>query len=137
MACPFFLPEQRLESDWPFPHRLPLGAGWTGICTAPGHHGARPSEEELKSACNLGYAKGCGRLPQERHADAVRFALGEDSKGIQHVRFACELGHLPAECGVLLYEKATATWVQKHENPCLQRMAECYLQVQIQKRTRA
>ncbi len=78
MACPFFMPEEQFISDWPFPQRLPLGAGWAGTCTAPGHEGARPSDEELKSGCNLGYAKACSRLPVERHADAVRFALGEE-----------------------------------------------------------
>ena len=71
MACPFFMPEKQFVSDWPFPQRLPLGAGWMGTCTAPGHEGRRPSDEELKSGCNLGYAKACSRLPAGRHADAV------------------------------------------------------------------
>src|ERR1035437_2030685 len=70
VVCPFFMPEQRFESDWPFPQRLPLGAGWAGTCTAAGHEGARPSDEELKSGCNLGYANACSRLPAARHADA-------------------------------------------------------------------
>ena len=134
MACPFFLPQQRFESDWPFPHRLPLGAGWAGVCTAPRHVGARPTQDELKNGCNVGYAKGCTRLPQERHADAIRFALGSESKGVQHVRFTCERGHLPAGHGELLYEKATATWLHKHENACVQRMAECYVQIQLERR---
>ena len=98
------MPEERFESDWPFPQRLPLGAGWTGTCTAPGHDGARPSEEELKSGCNIGYAKACSRLPAERNADAVRFALGEERDGILHVLFACEREYLPAGHGELLYD---------------------------------
>ena len=134
MACPFFMPEKRFESDWPFPQRLPLGAGWSGTCTAPGQDGVRPGEEELRSGCNLGYAKQCSRLPAERHADAVRFALGAESDGVLHVRFACELGYLPASCGELLYEKATATWLQKHADARVQRMAECYVQVQLERR---
>ena len=48
------------------------------MCTAPGHEGARPGEEELKSGCNLGYAKMLQPPSAERHADAVRFALGEE-----------------------------------------------------------
>src|SRR5208337_462683 len=104
VACPFFMPEQRFESDWPFPQRLPLGAGWAGTCTAPGHDGAPPSEEELKSGCNLGYAKACSRLPAERHADAVRFALGEEHDRILRVQFAFEREHLPAGHGELLYD---------------------------------
>jgi len=134
VACPFFLPERRLESDWPFPQRLPLGAGWSGVCTAPGQEGARPSEDELKSGCNLGYAKSCSRLPADRHADAVRFALGEEREGLLHVRFASELAYLPAAHGELLYEKITATWVKKHDNACVQRMAECYVEMQLSRR---
>jgi hypothetical protein len=128
VACPFFMPEQRFESDWPFPQRLPLGAGWAGTCTAPGHEGARPSAEELRSACNLGYAKSCNRLPAERHADAVRFTLGEERDGILRVIFVCERDYLPAGHGQMLYQIATESWLQAHDDPRLQRMAECYLQ---------
>jgi hypothetical protein len=129
VACPFFMPEQRFDSDWPFPQRLPLGAGWTGTCTAPGHEGARPSDEELKSCCNLGYAKACSRLPAARHADAVRFALGEESDGVLRVLFVCERDYLPASHGELRYETASASWLQPHDDPRVQRMAECYLLV--------
>ena len=136
MACPFFMPEQRFDSDWPFPQRLPLGAGWTGTCTAPGHEGARPSDEELRSACNLGYANGCSRLPAERHADAVRFALGEERDGILRVLFVCERDYLPAGHGELLYETATASWLQPHDDRRVQRMAECYVQTQRSRRAK-
>ena len=74
------------------------------------------------------------RLPADRHADAVRFALGEECNGILHVRFASELAHLPASHGELLYEKASATWLSRHDDARVQRMAECYVQVQLQKR---
>jgi hypothetical protein len=134
VACPFFMPEQRFESDWPFPQRLPLGAGWAGTCTAPGHEGARPSDEELKSGCNLGYAKACGRLPAERHADAVRFALGEERDGVLHVLFVCERDYLPAGQGELLYETVSASWLQRHDDARVQRMAECYVQAQRARR---
>ncbi len=137
MACPFFMPEQRFDFDWLFPQRLPLGAGWTGTCTAPGHEGSRPGEEELRSACNIGYAKACSRLPADRSADAVRFAIGEKSDGIVRVLFACERAFLPAGHGVLLYEKANGRWIQRHENACVQRMAECYLQAQMERRSRS
>ena len=134
VACPFFMPDQRFESDWPFPQRLPLGAGWTGTCTAPGHDGLRPSEQELKSGCNLGYAKLCCRLPAERQADAVRFALGEERGGILRVLYACEREHLPAGHGELLYESATASWLSRHQDARVQRMAECYLETQRARR---
>ncbi len=134
MACPFFMPEQRFDADWPFPQRLPLGAGWAGTCTAPGHEGAHPGEEELKSGCNLGYAKKCSRLPAERHADAVRFVLGEERDGILRVLFVCERSYLPAGNGELLYATTSGTWLMKHDDPRVQRMAECYVQAQMARR---
>ena len=134
MACPFFMPEAQLNSDWPFPQRLPLGGGWSGTCTAAGHEGAHPCEDELKSGCNLGYAKTCHRLPAERHADAVRFALGEERAGILRVLFACEREYLPADHGELLYDAVTGAWLQPHHDPRLQRMAECYVQAQRARR---
>jgi hypothetical protein len=134
VACPFFMPQERFDSDWPFPQRLPLGAGWAGTCTAPGHDGVRPSDEELKSGCNLGYAKSCSRLPAERHADAIRFALGVERDGIVRVSFACERASLPAGHGELLYDKINGSWLQPHDDARLQRMAECYLDTQTERR---
>jgi hypothetical protein len=94
----------------------------------------RPSEEELKSGCNLGYAKTCCRLPAERHADAVRFALGEEHDGILRVRFSCEREYLPVSHGELLYDAASASWLQLHDDTRVQRMAECYVQAQRERR---
>jgi hypothetical protein len=136
MACPFFMPDERFTSDWPFPQRLPLGAGWTGICTAPGHDGVRPSDAELHSGCNLGYARSCTRLPADRHADAVRFALAEEGDGILRVLFACEREYLPAGYGELLYDTVSGSWLQAHDDPRIQRMAECYVQAQKERRGR-
>jgi hypothetical protein len=102
---------------------------------APGHTGARPNEDELKSACNIGYAKRCNRLPGDRHADAVRFALGEERDGMVRVLFVCERAYLPASHGELFYDKARGAWPAKHADPCLQRMAECYLQARLQRRS--
>ena len=133
MACPFFMPAQRLDGDWPFPQRLPLGAGWSGTCSAA-HPNVRPSEEELKTGCNVGYAHGCQRLPQERHADAVRFSKGDEHDGLVHIRFAYERGYLPAGHGELIYETATQRWQTSHHDACLQRMAECYLESQVARR---
>ena len=134
MACPYFMPDKRFDSTWPFPQRLPLGAGWSGTCTAPGHDGAQPTSEELTSGCNLGYAKTCSRLPAERDADAVRFALGEERDGLLRVLYVCERAYLPATHGELLYEKAHGTWAKPHEQPCVQRMAECYVRAQLERR---
>ncbi len=126
------MPDERLDADWPFPHRLPLGAGRSGTCTAAGN--VRPNEHELKTGCNVGYATRCDRLPREREADAVRFALGEERDGLVRIRFAYEREHLPAGHGELIYDSATRRWQTAHSNPCLLRMAECYMQVRMEKR---
>jgi hypothetical protein len=135
VACPFFMPDQRLDGDWPFPQRLPLGAGWSGTCTAA-HSDVRPNEEELKTGCNVGYARQCSRLPQERTADAVRFAKGDEHDGFVHIRFAYERDYLPAQHGELIYDSGTHCWQTAHENPCLLRMAECYIESQMARRCR-
>jgi hypothetical protein len=132
VACPFFMPEQRLQADWPFPQRLPLGAGWSGTCTA--QPSDRPNEEELRSACNLGYATACGRIPADREADAVRFSLGEERNGLVHIRFAFEREYLPAGHGELVYDAVSGRWQAAHPNACLQRMAECYVEAQMARR---
>jgi hypothetical protein len=128
------MPDQLVSLDVPFPNRLPLGAGWAGTCTAAGHKDVRPSDEELKSACNLGYARACSRLPVERHADAVRFALGEEKAGVLHVLYSCEREYLPAGHGELLYESESGRWREAHHDACIQRMAECYVQAQRERR---
>ena len=132
MACPFFTPSQRLDSDWPFPHRLPLGAAWSGTCAAAAQT-VQPSSEELKS-CNTGYARSCDKLPTERKADAVRFALGEERDGLLKVRFALEREYLPAGHGELVYEVQTCGWREQHPSACVQKMAQCYVESQLARR---
>lgn len=139
MACPFFLPIEKLENGaWLHAERLPLGHGWSGHCTAPGHEGETPSHDELRDLCNLGYAEGCARLPHERAWDSVRFAAravgGEGSSGRIEVRYACERAHRPAEHGVLEFDSGQARWLQPHRDKRVQRMAECFLDSCIAKK---
>jgi hypothetical protein len=143
LACPFFMPVERLESgSWLHAGRLPLGCGWSGHCTAPGHEGEVPSQEELREFCNLGYAEGCGRLPRERVWDSVRFGartIGSDGNGLCNsiqVRYVCERGHRPAEHGVLEFDAAEARWVDPHPDGRVQRMAECFLESFLEKKKR-
>ena len=129
MACPYFLPQERMENPlWPHPSRLPLGDAWTGHCTAPGHEGVRPSEEELREGCHLGYARACPRLPRQRSSDAVRFSLARDCDGKLSVQFVCEIAHAPGEHGTLEYDAAAGRWSCPHADARIQKMAECYLQ---------
>jgi len=142
VACPFFLPIERIEgANWLHAGRLPLGRRWAGQCTAPGHEGENPSQEELREFCNLGYAEGCGRLPLERTWDAVRFAArtaqvearGEGCGRIQ-VRYVCESGHRPAEHGFLEFDAVERAWPVRHPDARVQRMAECFLESYLEKR---
>lgn len=141
MACPFFMPMEKSESGaWLHASRLPLGCGWNGICTAPGHDGAVPSHEELQNFCNLGYAEGCARLPQTRTWDSVRFGArtfnnpNVSTGSYVRVRYICERGHLPAEDGFLEFDAGEGRWTKSHPDRRVQRMAECFLSSYFEKK---
>jgi hypothetical protein len=144
VACPFFMPVERLgNGNFLHAERLPLGCGWSGHCTAPGHEGESPSLEELRAFCNLGYAEGCARLPRERMWDSVRFAArtveadGANGNGGRiQVRYVCERAHRPAEHGTLEFDAAEARWEHRHRDSQVQRMAECFLAAFVEKRKR-
>jgi len=139
MACPFFMPMQKSDSGmWPHPARLPLGRGWSGHCTAPGHEGHLPTQEAQEKSCNLGYAAMCDWLPAQRPWDAVRFAVVAQKSGMRnhvvHLRYACERDHRPVEHGKLTFE-AGAGWVRMHPDVRVQKMAECFLESWMAKNT--
>ena len=74
-------------------------------------------------------------MPAERHADAVRFILGEECDGLLPVRYVCEREYLPAGHGELRYDTVRCEWRDVHTDPRIQRMAECYLAAQRARRT--
>lgn len=135
MACPFFMPTNKLEDGgWLHPSRLPLGGGWTGHCSAPGHEGAEPTNQELRELCNLGYAASCPRLPKERAYDAVRFSIAHDRGAQLELWFVCESGYRPASHGKLEYDLDLNQWVSSHSDLRIQKMAQCYLQAYLLRR---
>lgn len=147
MACPFFMPLTKLENGtWPHPARLPLGCGWSGHCTAPGHEGKSPSQDILESFCNLGYASSCSWAPPERAWDAVRFAIsaplsggaspqnGEAAHELALV-YVCERDHRPVEQGQLRFDLANTAWLVRHDDVRIQRMAECFLESYFKKKS--
>ena len=142
MACPFFMPMEKLENgSWPHASRLPLGGGWSGHCTAPGHENSAPSQDELREYCNLGYAANCGRLPRERAWDSIRFGartVFTDEKNLTarqiQIRYVCEREHLPVEHGTLTFDAVGARWELRHADHRVQRMAECFLASYVEKR---
>ena len=135
MACPFFVPTRKLDdAGWLHPARLPLGGGWQGHCSAPGHEGAEPAEHDLRQCCNLGYASSCSWLPLERSCDAVRFSVAHDRGARLLLWFVCESGHRPAEHGMLEFDVPLACWITPHPDTRIQRMAECYLESYLLRR---
>jgi hypothetical protein len=129
VACPFFMPMQRAESNtWLHPARLPLGAGWDGHCTASD---TVPASDELREFCNLGYAKGCSRLPADRAADAVRFSIAREADSRVWVLYSFEMNHRPGDHGTLEFQLAERRWTSLHPDPCVQKMADCYLEAYL------
>ena len=151
LACPYFMPVDKMENgSWPHPARLPLGCGWNGHCTAPGHEGKTPAQDILESFCNLGYASGCTWAPSERTWDSVRFSvLGpnggksrepssntEDASRVVYLTYVFERDHRPVELGQLLLDIERDVWTVPHPDPRIQRMAECYLDSYMKRRAR-
>jgi hypothetical protein len=145
VACPFFMPLAKLENgNWLHAHRLPLGCGWSGHCTAPGHEGQIPSQAELVEFCNLGYAKTCSRMPSEHAWDSVRFGVkamflegqtdGQKQVGLFQVRYICERDHRPIEHGVLEFDVDSGQWRVRHADARVQRMAECFVAAYLEKK---
>lgn len=141
MACPFFMPIEKLENGlWLHARRLPLGCGWSGQCTAPGHEGEIPSQEELREFCNLGYASGCPRMPQERAWDSVRFGVkticseGQKQGDRVQLRYVCERDHRPVEHGFLEFDVSSDQWRARHADARVQQMAECFLAAYFEKK---
>jgi hypothetical protein len=147
MTCPYFMPTAKIEKgNWPHPARLPLGLGWSGHCTAPGHEGQTPAQDVLETFCNLGYASGCSWSPPERLWDAVRFAVSvppgrneaQDAMTVPVrtllLRYVCERDHRPVEHGELEFDASRATWLRRHDDARIQKMAECFLDAYLKKK---
>jgi len=135
MACPFFSPIARADDiALPHPARLPLGAAWRGNCAAPGCELVQLGAAQLES-CNLGYAHACPRLPAQRAADAVRFAVSRHSADRLQLQFVLEAKHLPVEHGNLEYDRILSCWTAGHSDPGIQKLAECFLQVYLERNT--
>lgn len=136
VACPYFYPTEKSNTiAWPFPARLPLGAGFSGICRA-GDVEATPTENELRDFCNIGYARGCPRMPRSCFSDGVRFAVARDEGSRIILHYASEREHEPVEVGRLEYDCANKTWPAPLRDACLQRQAEVYMAMYLERRPR-
>lgn len=128
LACPFFVPREILnDGSWPHPSRLPLGAGWTGACSASGHE-QPASALHIQEFCNLGYATACPHLPRHRDWDAIRFSVAHASRQQVTLSFVCELAHAPVEHGKLTFDLTREVWLSPNSDPRVFRLAASYLQ---------
>jgi hypothetical protein len=136
MACPFFYPVERSYAiGWAFPARLPLGVGYCGTCRAGGAE-VTPTDIELRDYCNLGYAKGCQKMPEVRFADCVRFALSKDDGTRIALQYVYERGHEPVKNGVVEYDCLAHQWTVSLSDAIVQRQAECFLATYLERRPR-
>ncbi len=137
MACPYFYPVERsFAIGWAFPARLPLGAGYCGTCRAGGME-VTPTETEQRDYCNLGYAKDCARMPEDRCADCVRFALSKDDGTKIAIQYVYERSHEPVRHGVVEYDCVAHSWiVSLDDDVVVQRQAACYLAAYLERRPR-
>ena len=129
------MPQRRFENGmWPHPARLPLGAGWTGYCTAPGHEGEIPELTVLQDGCNLGYANCCSRRPNERAWDSIRFQVTRAGAQRLLLAYLCERDHRPKEHGTLEYDIASPSWIVSHADTRLQKLAECHIESYLRRK---
>lgn len=137
VCCPYFYPLERThEIAWPFPHRLPLGCGFRGLCRAAGENEFVPEDATLRDSCNMGHARGCERLPLTRIADSVRLAVVQDTGDRILLLYAYDLSHAPVAHGQLAYDCVANRWISTVDDICVQRQAECYLRVYLDQRPR-
>ena len=92
-----------------------------------------PAEMDLKEFCNLGYAQQCEKLPAHRRADSVRFSVANDARSLIRLNYSCELNHAPVEHGVLDYDCEARSWQVAHQDACIQRQAECYVETYLER----
>jgi hypothetical protein len=138
VACPYFFPKEKCFTvGWAFPGRLPLGAGFSGTCCAVAKAEVAPDDNTLRDFCNLGHAHGCSRMPPQRRADSVRLAVAKDTGERIVLNYVYDLDHLPVEHGQLEYDCAQQCWLATSADACLQRQAECYLAVYLERRPRS
>ena len=132
MACPFFMPTRKSENiGCIHPARLPLGAMWSGHCTAPGFENQVPTDDQIREGCNLGYAQTCSRRPQVSPWDSVRFGVTRECDQRLLLCYVCEKDHRPSDHGTLEYDAATGCWTALHSDARIQRMAECYIETYL------
>ena len=75
-------------------------------------------------------------MPRNRCSDGVRFAVARDEESRIIFHYVSELEHEPVEYGRLEYDCVAGNWPVPLRDACLQRQAECYLAVYLERRPR-
>jgi len=103
------------------------------MCCTTGQEFA-PDDATLRDFCNLGHAGTCSRLPAERLADSVRFTVAQDEGNEILLDYVYDRAHAPAGHGTLKYDCASRRWKATLDDACVQRQAECYLAVYLERK---
>jgi len=133
VACPYFLPEGKLETG-PGTHapRLPLGAAFQGVCLAQPGEPHTPPEQHQQELCNCGYARGrCERFPVDSAADAVRFSVIEDTRAGLRLVYIFEKDHAPSEFGPIEFSIADHEFCIPAPNPIVARQVTVFIEAYL------
>lgn len=130
MACPYFLPEGKLETgQWTHTPRWPLGNACAGVCHSQPGEIHQPPDEQQQLLCNSGYARGlCDRFPSDATADAVRFSVVTDERKRLRVAYIFEREHAPVAFGTLEYTVAEHAFKELPDTALLGRQAEAFIE---------
>ncbi len=75
-------------------------------------------------------------MPADRCSDGVRFAVARDEESRIVLHYVSERLHQPVEYGRLEYDCQAQRWLAPMRDACLQRQAECYVEVYLERRPR-
>ena len=75
-------------------------------------------------------------MPKSCSSDGVRFAVARDDGPRIILHYASERQHEPLEVGRLEYDCTSKNWLTQLRDACLQRQAEGYLAVYLERRPR-
>lgn len=54
---------------------------------------------------------------------------------VLRLTYVCERGHRPVEHGELEFDIAQTAWLKRHSDPRIQKMAECFLESYLKKKS--
>jgi hypothetical protein len=72
-------------------------------------------------------------MPADRHADSVRFAVAGDTGDKILLDYVYDREHVPIQHGRLEYRCAAQRWTVRLKDASLQRQAECYLAIYLER----